>query len=173
MDESDSVTEVDVREHESAVRDLLAEYVTWLEGVVRDAVGTGYETDFDALVERNLARLADPDEPTVAFLARADGRAVGFVYLRGVSATTAVVKRLWVCPEYRRRGIGRALATALVETAADRGYATLRLTTSPGMAAAQALYADLGFEAVEPFETEVPEEFHGVCRFMQLSLDDH
>jgi ribosomal protein S18 acetylase RimI-like enzyme len=100
-----------------------------------------------------------------------DGRTPGFVYLRGVSVTTGVVKRLYVRPAYRGRGIGRALATKLVETAAERGYETLRLTTSPGMEKAQELYADLGFEETEPFETEVPEEFHDICRFMRRPLD--
>lgn len=209
-DDTVSVTEVDFEEYETEIRDVLEEYVTWLEGVVRDAVGPEYETDFDAIVESDLSKFRDPEETTALFLARfdeeeeeedsaeeADPRAeadtteetgsdeetgpgaeaglenwaVGFVYLRGVSGTTAVVKRLYVRPAYRGRGIGRALVTKLAETAAERGYATLQLTTSPGMEEAQELYADLGFEEIDPFETEVPEEFHDVCRFMRRSLD--
>lgn len=208
-DDTVSVTEVDFEEYETGIRDVLEEYVTWLEGVVRDAVGPEYETDFDAIVERDLSKFRDPEETTALFLARSDeeeeedsaeeadpraeadtteetgsteetgpdeeagseNQTVGFVYLRAVSGTTAVVKRLYVRPAYRGRGIGRVLVTKLVETAAERGYATLQLTTSPGMEEAQELYADLGFEETDPFETEVPEEFHDVCRFMRRSLD--
>lgn len=48
-------------------------------------------------------------------------------------------------PAARRRGLGRALAAALAEVSAERGVTSLWLQVLAGNAAAQALYAGLGF----------------------------
>jgi hypothetical protein len=64
-DDSVSVTEVAFDEHETEIRAILEEYVTWLEGVVRDAVGPEYETDFAAIVERDLSKFRDPESNRV------------------------------------------------------------------------------------------------------------
>ncbi|MFZ4649220.1 MAG: GNAT family N-acetyltransferase [Rubrivivax sp.] len=61
------------------------------------------------------------------------------------------MKRLYVRPAFRRFGLGRLLAQALMDRAAQAGYSTMLLDTLDDMEAARGLYATLGFEEVPPY----------------------
>ena len=61
------------------------------------------------------------------------------------------MKRLFVRRPFRRFGLGRLLAQALIEQAEQAGYSTLLLDTLDDMEAARGLYAELGFEEIPPY----------------------
>jgi GNAT superfamily N-acetyltransferase len=100
--------------------------------------------------ERGLtAAMFDP--PVGVFLiARVESRAepVGGVGLRCVAETTGEVRRLWVDPAWRGRGVGRDLMTSLEEAARDLGLIELRLATGDRQPEAVSLYEDTGWERV-------------------------
>lgn len=62
------------------------------------------------------------------------------------------IKRLYVAPEVRGRGAGKALAEHVIEAARARNYRRVRLDTHrPSMGAAIALYRRLGFVEIVPY----------------------
>ena len=59
------------------------------------------------------------------------------------------MKRLFVLPEYRGSGAGRALIESVIQLACDRGYALMRLDThAESMGAAVKLYREFGLRDV-------------------------
>jgi ribosomal protein S18 acetylase RimI-like enzyme len=110
----------------------------------------------------------------VALLAEEDDRAVGFVFcvLGDRGRQTAHVTDIYVRPEARGRGIGRALLAELVEPARNAGLAHVSLEVLMRNTEARRLYERLGFAPVDTFmvaplgsfaervgSTERPESF--------------
>ena len=88
-------------------------------------------------------------------LALVDGQPAGCVALRALTdvdyANACEMKRLFVRRAFRRFGLGRMLAQALLLRATQAGYSTLLLDTLDDMEAARGLYTSLGFEEVPPY----------------------
>src|SRR5271169_5432771 len=82
------------------------------------------------------------------WLATIKNVAVGCVALRSLAkfAHSGEVKRLYVRPQHRGRGIAAALYQSLEEYARASGYEWLYLDTTDEMVAAQRFYAALGYE---------------------------
>jgi ribosomal protein S18 acetylase RimI-like enzyme len=88
-------------------------------------------------------------------LAWVDGELAGCCALRPSDhvdlANASEMKRLYVRPAFRRFGLGRLLAEAILDAARRQGYACVLLDTLDDMEAARSLYEDLGFEEVPPY----------------------
>jgi GNAT superfamily N-acetyltransferase len=78
------------------------------------------------------------------------------------------MKRLYVVPEARGRGIARVLAERIIAEARSEGYSRMSLDTlSSRMSGAIALYLSLGFETSEPYRFNPFED----ALYFSLSLD--
>lgn len=85
--------------------------------------------------------------PHGAFLlAEEAGRYVACIGVRRFSQDIGEIKRLYVVPAARGRGVGRLLVERVVGVARELGYSSLLLDTLPFMKEAQALYVSLGFK---------------------------
>jgi ribosomal protein S18 acetylase RimI-like enzyme len=67
------------------------------------------------------------------------------------SPNASEMKRLYVRPAFRRFGLGRQLAEAMMDAARRHGYSCILLDTLDEMETARALYEELGFEEVPPY----------------------
>jgi putative acetyltransferase len=90
--------------------------------------------------------------PAGAFLlAGENGAFFGGAGVRQFSAGVGEVKRLYVSPAARGRGVGRRLAEGIVAAAKQLGYTRLLLDTLPSMKEARSLYMSLGFKPTAPY----------------------
>jgi ribosomal protein S18 acetylase RimI-like enzyme len=92
------------------------------------------------------AVVSSEDAPT--YLAETDGKVVGMVTIcvfRTLTGPKAYLDHLVVAPDWRRRGIGRALAKHAIERAAAAGASRIDLTANNQKEGGRALYRSLGF----------------------------
>jgi len=101
-------------------------------------------------------------------LAECDDEPAGCVALRKIGDAICEMKRLYVRPAFRGKGIGRLLVELLISEAIALGYSKMRLdTVAPRMRTAVALYRELGFYEIEPYTSNPVAG----ATFMELNLD--
>ncbi len=128
------------------VRELFREYAAQL----------GVDLCFQNF-EHELATLPGDYAPPggALLLALVDDAPAGCVAMRSLHdvdhANACEMKRLFVRPAFRRFGLGRILAQALMDRATEAGYSSMLLDTLDDMEAARGLYASLGFEEIPPY----------------------
>jgi GNAT superfamily N-acetyltransferase len=87
-------------------------------------------------------------------LAFEDGEAGGCIAIRPLDHSRAEVKRLYVRPWFRGRGVGLALLQWIVGEARTAGYREMLGDTMPVMQQALAMYDRFGFERTGPYTPE-------------------
>jgi len=154
----------------SELERLLDELEAWDRAMCRE-IGIDIEKLLDLHYRRPtadlVAEMAPPDGRLL--LAIDDGRALGCGGIRRLDPRMVELVRIYVRPEARGRGVGRALVQALISEARLMGASAVRLETATFMTEAQSLYRSLGFEVIAPYR-DVPSELMAAEVFMGRDL---
>jgi putative acetyltransferase len=138
-------------------RELFGEYAAWL-GV--DLRFQGFAAEL-----AGLPGLYAPPRGRL-LLAHAETGTAGCVALRPLDDSVCEMKRLFVRPAFRGRGLGRRLAETVIAEARAIGYASMRLDSLASLVAATKLYESLGFARIPAYyATPLPGTI-----FMELPL---
>jgi putative acetyltransferase len=130
-------------EHIEQARSLFVEYGNSL----------GFSLCFQSFDEelKNLPGAYGPPSGRL-LLARSAGHAAGCVALRKLEAGICEMKRLYVRPGDRGRGLGQMLVERVIAEARAIGYERMRLDTiESAMKDAIALYRRMGFQEIAPY----------------------
>lgn len=119
--------------------------------------------------EGSVDELAHPGN--FCYLVEENGDYIGMGAIREIGRGTGEIKRMYVRPRHRGRGIGRTLLRRLLEKGAELGYRKVCLDTGRFMEAARNLYRSAGFvERGEYPGTEVPPEIRDFWLYMERDL---
>jgi ribosomal protein S18 acetylase RimI-like enzyme len=133
-------------EDAAAARDIFEEYAASLD------VDLDFQ-DFDTELMTLPGEYGE--EGGQLLLAYCDDELAGCGALRSIEdvdyANACEMKRLYVRKPFRRFGLGRMLAQALMDQARQAGYSVMLLDTLDDMEAARELYATLGFHEIPPY----------------------
>ena len=119
--------------------------------------------------EQELAGLPGHYEPPDGrlLLAEYDGQLAGCVALHKWDGGICEMKRLYLRPSFRGKGLGRAIAEKIIAEARSIGYQRMRLDTiEPLMKDAVEMYRKLGFREIAPYR---PNPIAGAM-YMELQL---
>jgi len=153
-----SIIQAESPEQIAQARELFLEY----------AESLGFSLCFQNF-DKELAELpgdyAPPDGRLL--LADFDGQVAGCVALHKLEPETCEMKRLYLRPKFRGKGLGRVLAETVIAEARKIGYKRMRLdTVEPVMKDAVAMYRRLGFGEIAPYR---PNPMPGTL-YMELKL---
>lgn len=143
-----------------AIRLVPVDNAQWIDparGILREyaaslAIDLAFQDIETELAELPGAYAAPSGQLLLAFVGDALAGCGGFRGLADVDyANACEMKRLYVRPAFRRFGLGRVLAEALLDEARRGGYSVMLLDTLDEMNSARELYTSLGFEAIAPY----------------------
>lgn len=90
-----------------------------------------------------------------------DGEPVACGGVRRLEDGAAEIKRMYVAPAARSRGVARALLAALEDAARALGYARVRLDTGPLQPHARTLYDSAGYTEIADYNANPWAAFWG------------
>jgi GNAT superfamily N-acetyltransferase len=148
---------------------ILLEYLMWCgerlaadHAVVFDDTGAAVAAHHREFT-RELPHLLGPRGRLL--VARTGTEVVGVGALKPVDSSVAEIKRMYIRPQARGQGLGRAILERLLADAGTIGYRVARLETATFMREAHALYRSLGFQD-RPMFDNAEASLSGLERFM-------
>jgi mycothiol synthase len=124
-------------------------------------------------------------DPSGRFIAEWNGELVGCVnaYVdKKREEKKGFIRSLGVIPEFRRRGIGRALVEKAIESLRERGMKSVEAWTEKDRVACRSLFESMGFQLIRVFShmrkeletipSDIGEHKEVKIRTMQMNMND-
>jgi GNAT superfamily N-acetyltransferase len=127
-----------------------------------EEVGAWYEPGLPAGSSASPAELSPPGGGFVVL--EEAGRALAGGGIKRLDDEACEIKRMYVTPAGRGRGLGRALLAALEHLGRDMGYSVARLDTGAKQPRAQRMYERAGYEPVPDYNGNPYASFWGEKR---------
>ncbi|MBE8991259.1 GNAT family N-acetyltransferase [Nostoc sp. LEGE 12450] len=165
------IIQVETDQHKSHIHQLFWEYFNETKLIFSHQFGINL--DVNTFFEQYMTQLHEFIPPSGRLLlAQYEAQIVGCACLRKIGEDVGEIKRMYVSPEFRRKGIGRALLGTIVNKASSIGYSKIRLDSAPFAKEAHTLYRVYGFQDIEPYleKIEIPLEHRANWVFMELVL---
>ena len=156
--------------------ELCEEYFDWMASELRNnygidvsqTLGISLRDYVGSNVDEFISSLASGG---VLYLLQEKKQTIGMGALVGLKQGIGEIKRMYIKPEYRGKGLGREMLRLLLGKGEEYGFSEIYLETGAFMTAAQGLYRSMGFhERNEYPETEVPPQLRRFWMFMEKRI---
>lgn len=166
----EKIIQANMPEYEIVVRDLFAEYVRWVCPRIYQEYCAVFDAESIIIHDMQTIEIFLPPKG-ILLLAYADDAPAGCACTRTIGEGTAELKRMYVRPIYRGKGIGTKLVQESIKQMKEKKYSTMRLDSAGFMSDAHRIYHSLGFKEIPPYAgSEISEEYRKHWVFMQLDL---
>jgi len=131
-------------QHIQVMRELFQEYLQWANTKVEGKFGVSF--DIASMLETDMNNLDDFMPPKGRLLlGYVEDQPMGIACLKPLTDSIGEVKRMYIRPQARNRGLGRSLLNQLLEEAKQIGYERVQLDSARFMTEAHQLYRASGF----------------------------
>ena len=162
--------------HKSHLIKLTEDYFTWITAEVQQRYNINTFSiigkSIPEYTEKTLEELSSYLPPEgIYYVLQVQGKIGGMGALRKLKIGVGEIKRMYIKPEYRKKGYGKAMLNQLLKKGKEFGFSTVRLDTGKFMVAAQHVYRSAGFQERDKYpETEVPPQLQPFWLYMEKSL---
>jgi GNAT superfamily N-acetyltransferase len=153
-----------------AILDLFSEYLRWACQMILQEYRAVFKPE--EIIVRDMENIYIFMPPKgFLLLAFEEDMPAGCACVKAIGKEVAELKRMYVRPTFRRKGIGKQLVAKTIDEVTRQNYAVLKLDSAGFMTDAHALYRSFGFTDIRPYEeSEIPEEFRKYWVFMELQI---
>lgn len=148
---------MDIRRIDAGSKDAL-----WLVGEMLAGLDALYGPQPGDAPSANVEDLSPPGGGFVAIYD--EGRPIAGGGIKRLGDDLGEVKRMYVVPDQRGRGVARVLLAALEDLARDLGYARVRLDTGSEQPHARRLYESAGYSELDDYNANPLAAYWGEKR---------
>jgi len=162
--------------HKTDFFTLNVEYISWDAEMMLETHNVDLVSLLDMTAEGYAESLLDhygslTAPEGIVYLLQIEGKIEGMGALHRLETDTAEIKRMYIRPKHRGKGLGKRMLRKLIGKAREFGYSAIRLDTGDYMKTAQQLYRAEGFKEIEQYPgCETPEPFLPYSIFMERKL---
>ncbi len=156
--------------------DLNEEYLTWAGQMILEKYNVDYFSKVDQTIrqyaESTVDEFVDYRPPNgICYILKSESDVVGMGTIRKLNEGVGEIKRMYVRPQFRGKGIGKALLQELLNNAEEFKFSTIRLDSGAFMKDAQRLYRKFGFVEIEEYpQSEIPSDLRHLWIFMEKRI---